>query len=57
MYHSHFNEAEQISAGLYGPIIVVEPGQRFDPETDRVLIFGAAGPATNVVVRVRSRIS
>jgi len=50
MYHSHFNEAEQISSGLYGPIIVVEPGQRFDPETDRVLIFGAAGPATNVVV-------
>lgn len=50
MYHSHFNEAEQISSGLYGPIIVLEPGQRFDPETDRVLIFGAAGPATNVVV-------
>jgi len=50
MYHSHFNEAEQISSGLYGPIIVVEPGQQFDPETNRVLIFGAAGPATNVVV-------
>jgi manganese oxidase len=50
MYHSHFNEAEQISSGLYGPIIVVEPGQQFDSETNRVLIFGAAGPATNVVV-------
>jgi FtsP/CotA-like multicopper oxidase with cupredoxin domain len=50
MYHSHFNEAEQISSGLYGPIIVLEPGQKFDPETDRVLIFGAAGPTTNVIV-------
>ncbi|HEX8946210.1 MAG TPA: multicopper oxidase domain-containing protein [Gemmatimonadaceae bacterium] len=50
MYHSHFNEAEQISSGLYGPIIVLEPGQKFDPEMDRVLIFGAAGPARNVVV-------
>jgi FtsP/CotA-like multicopper oxidase with cupredoxin domain len=50
MYHSHFNESAQISSGLYGPIIVVEPGQTFDAEHDRVLFIGAAGPMTNVVV-------
>jgi FtsP/CotA-like multicopper oxidase with cupredoxin domain len=50
MYHSHFNERAQISAGLYGPIIVVEPGQRYDPDRDRVLFFGTAGPETNVIV-------
>jgi FtsP/CotA-like multicopper oxidase with cupredoxin domain len=49
MYHSHFNEAHQIGGGLYGPIIVVEPGQRFDPQADRVLFFGTAGFGRNPV--------
>lgn len=49
MYHSHFNEAQQMGAGLYGPIIVLEPGQKFDPETDKVLFFGTAGTLRNVV--------
>ena len=49
MYHSHFDEFEQIASGLYGPIIVTAPGQRFDGETDRVLLFSDAGPTTNVV--------
>jgi manganese oxidase len=50
MYHSHFDEATQITGGLYGPIIVLDSGQKFDPETDRVLVFGVAGHATNVIV-------
>ncbi|AHG91835.1 multicopper oxidase type 3 [Gemmatirosa kalamazoonensis] len=49
MYHSHFDEYQQINSGLYGPIIVLEPGQRFDPETDRVLFIGNGGPTTNVI--------
>jgi FtsP/CotA-like multicopper oxidase with cupredoxin domain len=49
MYHSHFDEFEQIAAGLYGPIVVTERGQRYDAETDRVLLFSDAGPTTNVV--------
>jgi FtsP/CotA-like multicopper oxidase with cupredoxin domain len=49
MYHSHFREAQQMGSGLYGPIIVVEPGQRFDPETDKVLFFGSAGRQENPV--------
>ena len=49
MYHSHFNEAQQMGSGLYGPIIVVEPGQKFDPETDRILFFGTGGAYQNVV--------
>jgi FtsP/CotA-like multicopper oxidase with cupredoxin domain len=49
MYHSHFREAHQMGSGLYGPIIVVEPGQRFDPETDRILFFGTAGHTENPV--------
>ncbi len=49
MYHSHFNEFQQITSGLYGPLIVLEPGQKFDPETDRVLMFSDGGPTTNVI--------
>lgn len=49
MYHSHFNEDQQISSGLYAPLIVLEPGQRFDPETDRILMFSSGGPTINVI--------
>jgi len=49
MYHSHFNENQQMGGGLYGPIIVLEPGKRFDPVTDKVLFFGTAGITKNVV--------
>ena len=49
MYHSHFNEHQQISSGLYGAIVVLEPGRRYDPETDRVLLFSDAGPTVNTV--------
>ena len=43
MYHSHFNEPRQMGDGLYGPIIVLEPGAKYDPETDRTFFFGTAG--------------
>jgi FtsP/CotA-like multicopper oxidase with cupredoxin domain len=49
MYHSHFNEAMQMGGGLYGPIIVLDSGQRFDAETDKVLFFGTAGTGRNVI--------
>jgi len=50
MYHSHFNEMQQISSGLYGAIVVLEPGERFDPETDRVLVLSDGGPWTSFTV-------
>lgn len=49
MYHSHFNELQQISSGLYGPILVLPLGQRHDPETDRLLLFSDAGPTVNTI--------
>jgi manganese oxidase len=49
MFHSHFNEFQQIASGMYAPLIVLEPGQRFDPETDRVLLFSDNGPTVNVI--------
>jgi FtsP/CotA-like multicopper oxidase with cupredoxin domain len=49
MYHSHFNEDQQISSGLYGALLVLEPGQQYDPATDRVMFFSSAGPTVNVI--------
>jgi FtsP/CotA-like multicopper oxidase with cupredoxin domain len=44
IYHSHFDEERQLGSGMYGPIIVLEPGKRYDPETDRTWILSQAGP-------------
>jgi FtsP/CotA-like multicopper oxidase with cupredoxin domain len=49
MYHSHFNEFQQIAAGLYGAIVVVEPGTRYDPDSDRILLFSDAAPTVNLL--------
>ena len=44
IYHSHFDEERQLGSGMYGPIIVLEPGARYEPETDRAWILSQAGP-------------
>lgn len=49
MYHSHSNEFQQISSGLYGALIVLEPGQRRDTTLDKVLLFSDNGPTIKVV--------
>lgn len=43
MYHTHLNDYVQLSTGLYGPLIVIEPGQRFDPELDKVFVLSRGG--------------
>ncbi|MEO7219744.1 MAG: multicopper oxidase domain-containing protein [Gemmatimonadaceae bacterium] len=52
IYHTHMNDVEQLSSGLYGAIVVLEPGKRFDPSRDHLFVAGADGPArpTNVIV-------
>ncbi len=40
IYHTHLNDLYQIATGLYGPLVVLEPGQRWDPSRDLVLISG-----------------
>lgn len=38
MYHSHAHDETAIHNGLYGPLIVLEPGQKFDADADRVFL-------------------
>jgi FtsP/CotA-like multicopper oxidase with cupredoxin domain len=46
MYHSHMDEREQIVNGAYGPLIVLEPFDRWSPDTDRTLVIGEYGSGT-----------
>ena len=49
IYHSHSNEMQQISSGLYGALIVTEPGQPRDAERDKIVLFSDAGPWVNFI--------
>jgi FtsP/CotA-like multicopper oxidase with cupredoxin domain len=44
MYHAHANEMRQLSSGLYGALVVREPGAPRDPSADHVLVVSDAGP-------------
>jgi FtsP/CotA-like multicopper oxidase with cupredoxin domain len=44
IYHTHLNDLEQIGAGLYGAIVVLEPGARFRPDRDHVFVIGWDSP-------------
>jgi FtsP/CotA-like multicopper oxidase with cupredoxin domain len=43
IYHAHTDELRQLGSGLFGPLVVLEPDERFDPQTDHFLIFSMAG--------------
>lgn len=40
MYHTHVMEIHQQSRGMWGPLLVIEPGQAWDPTRDLVLQVG-----------------
>jgi FtsP/CotA-like multicopper oxidase with cupredoxin domain len=42
MYHTHLDEVRQQFGGLVGAIVVLESGQRWDPEHDKVLMLSDA---------------
>jgi FtsP/CotA-like multicopper oxidase with cupredoxin domain len=46
IYHSHFDEERQLLSGLYGPLLVMEQGQRFDPSRDLPWVLSQTWPAT-----------
>ena len=53
MYHTHLHDERQLPLGLYGPMVVVDSPETFDPQTDHVLIIGRSGldpAAPNVLI-------
>lgn len=54
IYHTHIDEGDQLLSGLYGPLLVLEPDETFDPATDRIFLLAdlqvggsAPGPSLN----------
>ena len=47
IYHSHWHEQKQLGEGLTGPLIVLEPGTKFDPATDKTFLFSRDGVEGN----------
>lgn len=42
IYHTHMDETDQLRSGLYGPLIVINPGEQYDEETDKIILLGDA---------------
>ena len=43
MYHTHWHDAAQLTGGVHGTLIVLAPGQNYDPATDKSFLF-SQGP-------------
>ena len=43
IYHTHLHDYRQLSSGLYGPLIVTNGDETFDPVTDHVIVLGRRG--------------
>jgi FtsP/CotA-like multicopper oxidase with cupredoxin domain len=53
IYHTHAADADQLTGGIYGALMVLEPGEVFDPEHDKVLVMGtreASFTATHIIL-------
>lgn len=44
IYHTHSHDDRQLVSGMYGALLVLEPGERYERERDRLLILSTAGP-------------
>ncbi|HEX7980487.1 MAG TPA: multicopper oxidase domain-containing protein [Gemmatimonadaceae bacterium] len=52
IYHTHMNDLGQMAAGMYGALVVLEPGEKWNDTTDHVFAIGQSGlmaPAWTVV--------
>ena len=39
IYHTHWHDGSQLTNGLYGPLIVLPPGEKYDPASDIPFVF------------------
>jgi FtsP/CotA-like multicopper oxidase with cupredoxin domain len=39
IYHTHWHDLSQLTNGIYGPLIVLPPGEKFDAAADLSFVF------------------
>jgi FtsP/CotA-like multicopper oxidase with cupredoxin domain len=47
IYHVHSEPGHQLAQGMYGPFLVLEPGDEYDPDSDRVFLLASEGTVPN----------
>jgi manganese oxidase len=45
IYHTHWHDERQLASGMSGPLIVLEPGQHYDPDVERMVFVSVAPPS------------
>lgn len=45
IYHTHLHDNRQLTSGLYGAMLVLEPEEAFDETVDHIFVLGKGGPA------------
>jgi FtsP/CotA-like multicopper oxidase with cupredoxin domain len=52
IYHTHYHDVGQLTNGIYGPLIVMPPGQSYDPTYDKtfVIAMGTYEPFGDMLV-------
>lgn len=55
IYHTHMDEEDQLATGMYGPLLVLAPGERWDPDLDRVFLFGTAVDGDSIRIAINGR--
>ena len=51
MYHTHMHD-HQLASGMYGAMLVTEPGETFDAERDHVIVISRGGPGRHQPVLI-----
>jgi FtsP/CotA-like multicopper oxidase with cupredoxin domain len=49
IYHTHLHDVTQLTAGLYGPIVVLPQGETWNPSRDHVVVLGWDGPSDDAI--------
>jgi manganese oxidase len=55
IYHSHMDEEDELQAGMYGALLVLEPNQTYDPARDLTLVIGETVIANEHVVTLNGK--
>ena len=55
MYHTHGEPGHELSQGLYGPFLVLEPGETWDGDADRVYMLASRGATPDAVPAINGR--
>jgi len=43
IYHTHWHDPAQLAGGIYGPLIVLEPGETYQPSRDHIILVSLDG--------------